>query len=206
MTEHVADVKRFQASMQAGDIRFWHPEVRKKMASNKDWLDRAVREANQHHKTLKCLHGLQDEDICQVNVLCLYTLGTTKKGVLDAINRVLPKLKGLTLVYYPSMPKRSHRKEIGPLVHDAADGAGNHEAEDSRSEGTDVDIETHDFGRDGNLLPEAITRVHSVKSSGQRAAQLASDHMEIDTTIGLADINLRYPKTHIVSACQRFPR
>jgi hypothetical protein len=52
----------------------------------------------------------------------------------------------------------------------------------------------HDFGRDGNLLPEAVARVHSVKSSSQRAAQLAADHLEIDTAIGLADIEVRYPK------------
>jgi hypothetical protein len=52
----------------------------------------------------------------------------------------------------------------------------------------------HDFGCDGNLLPDTITRVHAVRSSNQRAAQLAADHIDIDTAVGLADIAVRYPK------------
>ena len=191
---HVVDVKRFQASMQGCDVRFWHPEIRKKMTLKKDWLDIAVSEANLHRKTLKCIHGLQDEDICQVNVICLYALGTTKKQVLDAISRNLPRMKGLTLVFYLSMPKCLHRKEVGSFLPDAADGAEEQPADDSPSEGTDGDREMHDFGRDGNLLPDAITRVHAVKSSSQRAAQLAADHIDIDTAVGLADIAVRYPK------------
>ena len=195
--EHVADVKRFQGSMQGSDVVFWQPEERKKMHMNKMWLDTAVGEAIQHRRTLKTIQGITDNDICQVNVLCLYSLGTTKKGLLETISHTLPKMKGLTLVFYPSMPKRVYRKTVSTVVTGAADGASGAadgaEAE-SASEGTDGDIEMHDFGADGSLLPETITQVHAVKSAAQRAAQLAADHMELDSSVGLADILVRYPK------------
>jgi len=114
---------------------------------------------------------------------------------LAAITRILPSLKGFTLVFYPCIPKCLHRKDVNiGVVEGAADGVGQDLTAPSDSEGTDGDVEMHDFGRDGTLLPEVVTRVHAVKSNSQRAAQLAADHLEIDTAIGLADIEVRYPK------------
>ena len=51
----------------------------------------------------------------------------------------------------------------------------------------------HDFTSDGTL-PEALTSMHVVKTPQARAAQLAADCHEVRATIGMANIESRYPK------------
>ena len=80
-----------------------------------------------------------------------------------------------------------------PGDHVAADGAEEENIAPS-DDGSDVDVDTHDFGDDGQLLPETLTQIAAVSSSNERAAQLAADHLEIDGTLGLAEIKVRYLK------------
>ena len=58
---------------------------------------------------------------------------------------------------------------------------------------SDVDADAHDFTADG-VLPEALTSLHTVKTATERAAQLAQDCHQVQTTIGMSDIATRYPK------------
>ena len=69
------------------------------MKRNKAWLSKAVAASVAHRRNLKTIIGVKDSDICQVNVFTLYSLGTVKKGVLDAIAQALEKLPGMTLVF-----------------------------------------------------------------------------------------------------------
>ena len=71
---------------------------------------------------------------------------------------------------------------------EAPEGAGSQSGSDS-----DVDADAHDFTADG-VLPEALTSLHTVKSASERAAQLAQDVHLVNTVIGMANINSRYPK------------
>ena len=58
---------------------------------------------------------------------------------------------------------------------------------------SDVDPSMHDFTSDGTQ-PEALTSMHVVKTPQVRAAQLAADCHEVRATIGMANIESRYPK------------
>ena len=80
---HVDDVQRFQNAMQGSDAVFWTPESRKKLSQNKNWLHTAVGEAMENRKRLKTIAGVKDDDIFQVNVFPLYTMGTCKKQFVD---------------------------------------------------------------------------------------------------------------------------
>ena len=143
---HIEDVQRFQAALQGSDAVFWTPESRKKMAQNKTWLHSAVGEAMENRKRLKTIVGIKDDDIFQVNVFPFYTMGTYKKQFAEAVKQVLPKLKGITLIFYPIMARNTHRKSASMFVEGvqgAADGADD--------AGSDVDEEMHDFGGNGEL-------------------------------------------------------
>ena len=74
-------------------------------------------------------------------------------------------------------------------------GGGNDEESVSGGSGSDSDVDAsaHDFTAEG-LLPEALTSVHMVKTPHERAAQLAADCHEVRSTIGMADIGVRYPR------------
>ncbi len=76
----------------------------------------------------------------------------------------------------------------GNPIADASMAAAGADSEDS-----DVDPTIHDFNAEG-VLPEAITSVHSVKTVAQKHALLAKDCCEVDSIIGMADIETRYPK------------
>ena len=84
------------------------------------------------------------------------------------------------------------------LVGSTAVGVGGGNDEESVSGGSgsdsDVDASAHDFTAEG-LLPEALTSVHMVKTPHERAAQLAADCHEVRSTIGMADIKVRYPRS-----------
>ena len=58
----------------------------------------------------------------------------------------------------------------------------------------DMDIDTHDVGSNGEFLPETLTQLGLISSSNERTAQLAAHHMQVDSTLGLAEITIRYPK------------
>ena len=74
-------------------------------------------------------------------------------------------------------------------------GGGNDEESVSGGSGSDSDVgaSAHDFTAEG-LLPEALTSIHMVKTPHERAAQLAADCHEVRSTIGMADIGVRYPR------------
>ena len=186
---HVDDVQRFQNAMQGSDAVFWTPESRKKLSQNKSWLHSAVGEAMENRKRLKTILGVKDDDIFQVNVFPLYTMGTCKKQFVEQVKQVLPKLKGITLVFYPIMARNTHRKPSSMVV-EGVQGAANG-ADDA---GSDMDVDIHDFGDDGELLPDTVTQVSAISSSNEKAAQLAADHLEIDSLLGLAEIKVRYLK------------
>ncbi len=85
--------------MQASDICFWAPENRRGLRSNSDWMLAAVGAAAKHKANLKTIIGCTAEDILQVNVFSLHTLGSTKKHVLEKLKGVLPQLQGITVVF-----------------------------------------------------------------------------------------------------------
>ena len=74
----------------------------------------------------------------------------------------------------------------------AANGAGSEEVQSE----TDVDEDLHDYRNDGSLrlLPDTMTTIHTVKSNGERTAQLAADQADILFELGLADLEARYPR------------
>ena len=102
-------------------------------------------------------------------------------------------MKGFVLIFYPHLAKKLHGTTV-QMVHDvseaAADGAG---SEEVHSE-TDVDEDLHDYTNDGSLLPDTMTAIHTVKSNGERTAQLAADQADILFELGLADLEARYPR------------
>ena len=107
--QHVKDVKQFQANLQNTELVFWASEEKTKLSARRNWLDEAVRAANGHRRVIRTVLNVRGEDICQVNVFCLYTMGTKKKKLLDAIKRNLPSMKGFVLIFYPHLAKKLHR-------------------------------------------------------------------------------------------------
>ena len=94
---------------------------------------------------------------------------------------------------FPVIPKKLKRKLVGSTA--VGVGGGNDEESVSGGSGSDSDVDAsaHDFTAEG-LLPEALTSVHMVKTPHERAAQLAADCHEVRSTIGMADIGVRYPR------------
>ena len=123
----------------------------------------------------------------------LYSLGKAK--VLQSIAQSLPQLLGMTLVFFPVIPKKLKRVTgaAAAVGASAADGASSAAFDSQSGSDSDVDPEGHDFNTDG-MLPEALTSMHTVKTSSERAAQLAADCHEVSTVVGMADINERYPR------------
>ena len=194
--KYVGNLTRLHTAMQQSDVVYWEPPQRVGMKKNKTWLAKAVTASVAHRRNLKTILGVKDSDICQVNVFALYALGTAKKNTLEAIAQTLDKLPGLTLVFFPVIPKKLKRMTIAEgSASAAAVGAG--DAEDAASQSnsdSDVDADAHDFTADG-VLPEALTSLHTVKTASERAAQLASDCHLVSSIVGMADISSRYPKS-----------
>ena len=142
--------------MQKSDVVYWESPRRVGVRKNPEWLSEAAHAANCHRRTLRTLVGVSDADIFQVNVFSLHCLGTSKKNMLAQISKVLTVLGGVSLVFYPVIPKKIQRTTVQGVPHDdAAVGASESDS--------DVDDNTHDFTADG-VLPEALTQMHLVKS------------------------------------------
>ncbi len=88
---------------------FWEPIERVGLKANRKWLASAVTACNIQRRKLRDIMGVKESDILQVNVFCLYTLGTAKKGVLDEIAAALKSLKGVAVIFYPVTPKKTAR-------------------------------------------------------------------------------------------------
>ena len=86
---------------------------------------------------MKTITGVKDSDICQVNVFSLYCLGTVKRNTLEAIAKSLDQLDGISILFYPAIPKRLKRKTVdsarGTNVV-AAVGAGADDGDDAENE------------------------------------------------------------------------
>ena len=65
--------------MQNSDMAVWEPPERVGLKKNRKWMSVAVTAANLHRRKLRDVMGVKDSDILQVNVFCLYALGTAKK-------------------------------------------------------------------------------------------------------------------------------
>ena len=191
--QHVQDVKRFQATMQQSEFVIWEVEAKKALKKNVSWLNSAAEECVVHRRRVRTLVGCKDEDILQVNVFPLYNFGTLKKGVLRQIKSVLANLKGISIVFYPFMPRNPRRKTDGTqtLAFGSLDADEDDDAKSGNSD-SDADDEVHDFVN--GELPEALTASFTVRSGPQRAAQLSSDCLEVDTELGLANTERRYMK------------
>ena len=192
---YVGSLTRMHDAMQRSDVVFWEPPQRVGMKRNKDWLSKAVVASVAHRRILKTILGVRESDICQVNVFALYSLGTAKKNILQSIAQSLPQLPGMTLVFFPVIPKKLKRVTgaAAAVGASAADGASSAAFDSQSGSDSDVDPEGHDFNSDG-MLPEALTSLHTVKTSSERSAQLAADCHEVSTVVGMADINERYPR------------
>jgi hypothetical protein len=105
--QHIQDVWRFQRAMQVSDVVFWEPTERVGLKANRKWLASAATACNSHRRKLRDIMGVKESDILQINVFCLYALGTAKKGVLDEIAAAVKSLKGLAVIFYPVTPKNS---------------------------------------------------------------------------------------------------
>ena len=163
------------------------------------WLEKAIKEANAHRKRMRTVIGCRDEDLLQVHIFAFYCLGTVKRNLLEQIKANLDKCIGLVVVFYLFIPKGNQRRSAGSGMDveatEAAIGAGAAIGADaeSLSDDSDVDPDLHDYDANGTL-PEALTSVYSVRSAGQRLAQLAKDCNQVDNTLGMADIDARFPK------------
>ncbi len=186
--KYVSNLSRLHITMQQSDVVFWEPAQRVGVKKNKNWIANAVSACVAHRRNLKTILGVRDADICQVNVFSLHTLGTVKKSTLDAIAASLPQLFGLSILFYPVIPKRLKRTDRGAGV--AVDAAGDAQASGSDS---DTDADEHDCTADGGL-PEALTSMHAVMTASERAAQLAADCHEVEKVVGMCDVRSRYPK------------
>ena len=102
---YVSNLTRLHEAMQQSDVVFWEPPQRVGTKRNKDWLGNTVAASLAHRRKLKTILGVKDVDIFQVNVFPLYSMGTGKKNTLNSIAAVLPQLPGLSLVFYPEIPK-----------------------------------------------------------------------------------------------------
>jgi hypothetical protein len=117
---------------------------------------------------LKTITGVKDSDTCQINAFSLYSLGTVKRNTLDAIAKSLDHWEGMSIVFYPVIPKRLKRKtvESGMDANVAAavdaDANGDDANDDPSGSDSDVDEDEHDFTADG-VLPETLTSLHTVK-------------------------------------------
>ena len=80
---HVEDVRRSQSGMQNSDGVFWQGESGQGLRHNSKWLQDAARACLNHRRCLQEQTGTKDEDFLQVNVFCLYALGTVKKRVAE---------------------------------------------------------------------------------------------------------------------------
>ena len=78
-TQHIQDAWRFQKAMQNSDMVFWEPPDRVGLKKNRKWMSVAVNAANLHRRKIRAVMGVKDSDILQINVFCLYALGTAKK-------------------------------------------------------------------------------------------------------------------------------
>ena len=70
---HKKDIQQFQDTMQQSNAVF---------CEMPEWMEHAAQAAVAHRRKLKQNMGVTDEDILQVNVFALYSLGTVKKGCL----------------------------------------------------------------------------------------------------------------------------
>ena len=168
---YVGNLNRLHDVMQRSDVVFWEPPQRVGMKKNKDWLSTAVAASIAHRRNLKTILGVTESDICQVNVLALYSLGTAKRNTLQSIAKSLPQLPGLTLLFLPVIPNKLKHEASAAAGASAAVGASSAApaAPDSHSgSDSDLDSEGHDFNADG-VLPEALTSMHTVKTSQQTA-------------------------------------
>ena len=94
-----SNLLRLHASLQQSDVVFWEPPKRAGLRKNKEWLSVAATAAMAHRRKLKTILGVGEDQICQVNVFALYTLGTVKKNMLADIAKVLPALGGISVIF-----------------------------------------------------------------------------------------------------------
>ena len=136
-----AHLQRMHDTLQRSDVVYWEPVQRQGVKSNRDWLAKVVTACNLHRRNLKTIIGVQDKDICQINVFSLYSLGTVKRNALDAITRSLDQLPGISIAFYPVIPKRLKRKTV-ESVTEAAVGATVDRDDDDQSAGSaDSDVD-----------------------------------------------------------------
>jgi len=93
--------------------------------------------------------GCRNDEFLQVHIFELYCLGTVKKAALDEIKAALDKLTGLVVIFYPFIPKKNHRMNAGRFMDVDADAAAI--GAETVSDGSAVDLDTHDFDSNGVL-------------------------------------------------------
>ena len=193
--KHVSDLLRLHDVMQKSDLQYWEAANRRSVKRHAGWLSDAVQASVAHRRALKVQMGIKDADILQVNVFALYALGTVKLEVLNKIAVCFPRLPGLTLLFYPIHPKRTGRSaDLAAVGATPASGDALADQGDPPSESdSDMDPDMHDYNADGQL-PEALTSMHSVKTTAERAAQLSLDSHVVDTQVCLSNIDEKYPK------------
>ena len=101
-----SSLNRLHEALQLSDVVFWEPLGRKGARRTADWLDTAVAAAQANRRKLRTILGVNDDAICQVNVFCLYSLGTVKQNLLQKIAKLLPSLSGISLVFFPVIPAK----------------------------------------------------------------------------------------------------
>ena len=86
--------------MAASDVAFFDA-TNKGLRVKAKWLVDATAAAVANRRRLKGILGVKEEDILQVNVIALYSLGTVKKNVQTAFAQSLASLQGIIIVFYP---------------------------------------------------------------------------------------------------------
>ena len=96
----VTNLHRLHESLQQSDVVFWEPPREVGVQRNREWLANGAAAVQAHRRKLRTILGVNDDQICQVNVFSLYLLGTVKKNMLQNIAKVLPTLGGINIVFF----------------------------------------------------------------------------------------------------------
>ena len=124
-------------------------QERTQTKNDNKWLEKAIKEANAHRKRMRTVLGCRDDEFLHVHIFALYCLGAVKKAVLDDMKAALDQLTGLVVIFYPFIPKKNHRMNVGGAMDVDADAAAI--GAETVSDGSDVDPDTHDFDFNGVL-------------------------------------------------------
>ena len=192
-TAHVQDVQAVQKEMQNLDV---HIDIETAQIGNRKF--QYIRDAAAGAKTqiskLQKFYAFGEEETLVISVYQLFSLGTTKKLVVEQIRNTLDSFPGFAFIIYPRLPKNArHTTKKGASVDASADAHGDDE---------DLDEDFNDIDAEGDL-PEILSQDFTVVGSAELTAQLTRDHFEVEDL--LLRSFLEDPPARVSRSGLRFP-